>query len=289
MGETLALGPGLTRIPSRKTRKLSELLDKRIGAYALAASAAGVGILASASPAKADTISYTTPNQLFSGPGFLSFSLGGDTFRLTNSLLFQVLSAITTSILTQGGKFRTITIPVGYNFGSSLRAVASGPGAGVLANPVAAGAVIGPQGTFTTQAFIASNKATVKSLVHYFGPVFNGSHDALLGLQFEISGNFAYGWAEVQALGIPGSRSTFTGPSIQLDLVALAYDSCPGQAITAGETSNNVTTCPPVILPSPINQNPPATTPEPGTLGLLSIGAAGLALWRKRVPKPKAE
>ena len=68
-----------------------------------------------------------------------------------------------------------------------------------------------------------------------------------LGLEFEGSdGNIHFGWAYFDSIG---------------NLEGAAYNTVPDQRILAGQTSS---------------------TPEPGTLGLLALGALGLGLWRRK-------
>jgi hypothetical protein len=280
---------GLTTIPSRKTRRLSDLLDKRLGAYVLSAGAGGVCMLALASPAEADSIVYTTPNQLLSGAGSLSFSLGSDTFTFTNSPFRRSQSVINTFTLTQSGSLRPLKIVLGSNFGSTLKVAAAGPGARVLATPLSSGAFVNRLGNiFTTQHFMGTYIASMKDVVSYNGPRFSGpwgNTSSFLGLQFDLNGQTAYGWAEVGVAGIAGSGDGDTPPSIGVELFGVAYNSCAGADIVTGETSNNVdpSHCQ-VFVPLV-----PTPTPEPSTLGLLAVGAAGLALWRKRNPEPKAD
>lgn len=85
-------------------------------------------------------------------------------------------------------------------------------------------------------------------------PGFEGFRFATLG----APGEFHYGWAELE-YGADGN-----GVPNSLTLLALAYNETAGAPITAGEL--------------------PAPTPEPGTAGLmlLALGAAGVALLRKR-------
>jgi hypothetical protein len=62
-----ARNPGLRKAPSRPTRKLADRLEKRLVGYALAASAAGVGLM-SGLVAKADTVEYPIHLQFSPGP-----------------------------------------------------------------------------------------------------------------------------------------------------------------------------------------------------------------------------
>lgn len=129
---------------------------------------------------------------------------------------------------------------------------------GILPGPQAPGALIGPQ-----DKFLASTAADFEHIDLYRGgsstfltggPWLNKS--GYLGFRFTTSGGqFHYGWADfgisVSSDGRAGEA--FFGP--------YAYDTVPDQSIRAGQTS---------------------ATPEPGTLGLLALGALGLGLWRRK-------
>jgi hypothetical protein len=81
---------------------------------------------------------------------------------------------------------------------------------------------------------------------------------AYLGVAFDISGSTHYGWAQliVDAVIFPGSGAS-------ISLIDYAYEDQAGVGIEAGTTADAV--------------------PEPSTLGLFALGAAGvIALRRKR-------
>lgn len=77
---------------------------------------------------------------------------------------------------------------------------------------------------------------------------FDNADGAFIGLEFPINAVSHFGWIRVT---IDNTAGTFV-------VNDWAYESTPGAGITAGEV------------------------PEPGTLGLLAAGAAGLATMRKR-------
>jgi len=72
--------------PTRKRAPLPDGVNKRLSAYALAAGAGALSVLALAPSAKADTIVYTPANQTLTN-GTLSIDLNHDginDFQLTN-------------------------------------------------------------------------------------------------------------------------------------------------------------------------------------------------------------
>ena len=77
---------------------------------------------------------------------------------------------------------------------------------------------------------------------------FAGTSDKYLGVRFDIGGNTHYGWIQVQ---VPADVTFAT-------ITGYAYEDVADAQITAG------------------------AIPEPGSLALLAIGAAGLAAWRKK-------
>jgi hypothetical protein len=76
-----------------------------------------------------------------------------------------------------------------------------------------------------------------------------------VALEFDIAGQSHYGWAR---LSVSGSSDVNTAGTATLH--DWAYESIPGAQIRTGQTA----------------------VPEPGSLGLLALGAVGLAAYRRR-------
>ena len=95
---------------------------------------------------------------------------------------------------------------------------------------------------------------------------FLGADKAFFGVQFSDGIDQFYGWARVS---MPSDGSKLT-------LHDLAYNENPGEHILAGEMSD-----PNATLGTPV--------PEPGTLGMLALGAAGVFALRRKKNKSASE
>lgn len=101
---------------------------------------------------------------------------------------------------------------------------------------------------------------------------FSGNTPGYVGLEFTAPGNPGatyYGWAEIQssAAGSPSPTSASAvsiGPSATATLLGYAYDSS-GNSIAVGDTTGAL-----------------SAAPEPSSLALFALGAAGLALVKHR-------
>ena len=135
--------------------------------------------------------------------------------------------------------------------------------------PVAPGTVIGPGSTFTTGSNGILSKTSAVSPVFNQYPWPNDSTQfRYLGIEFQdaaLGPGTYYGWISVSA-ETDDSIATVNG---------YAYNSVANACIGAGQTSG---TC----------VNTLAQTPEPSSLALLALGAAGLAVLRARRKSARA-
>jgi len=79
-----------------------------------------------------------------------------------------------------------------------------------------------------------------------------------MGVRFLINGETHYGWIRMSVTAAPYQVTDY--------ITGYAYNTVANQPISAGEGA----------------RKPVRAGLDPGTLGILGLGAAGLALWRKK-------
>jgi hypothetical protein len=222
-----------TRVPSQ----LSESLHKRLNAYALVASAAGVGMLALAQPAEARIV--YTPSHHVIAPGH-TYHLdlvgrGVTDFNLINSALrwCDGLSAYCFGLEQTAPRKNSA---MGYYSGDH----------GTWDSALTAGRRIGPHLNFHP-AFGDLASGFVFSLggdgTRSYGQWVNVKN-RYLGLRFVIKGKTHYGWARMSV--------EIKGTNLVATLTGYAYETIPNKPIIAGKTKGSE---------------------ETGTLGALARGA----------------
>jgi hypothetical protein len=102
-------------------------------------------------------------------------------------------------------------------------------------------------------------KTCFKATVTNNGPL-PVSTPVYLGLSFDISGQTHYGWAQISTTML-GTTSN-TADSL-VTVIDYAYETTPGASLLTGQTVG-------------------APTPEPSSLALFALGAAGIAALRRR-------
>jgi hypothetical protein len=241
----------------RKTANLPESIHYQLNMYAIAAGAAGVGMLALAPPATARIV-YTPahvkiPPPQIGHPTIVPLDLNHDgvsDFYFSNTFFSSVPnlhaylrvkpSKVGNRILGQGGS------------ASALRA-----GVRVKFNDTTSSAVMG--------GWRAVHQSST-----FFGQWANGGKGVrrrYLGLRFIINGKVHFGWARLNV--------RFNGRAFSGTLTGYAYETIPGKAIITGKTKG-----PHGNVERP-NAALTAPTPEPATLGMLALGERGLSIWRR--------
>jgi hypothetical protein len=197
----------------RTTRQLSESLHRQLNAYALAASAAGVGVIALAQPVEAKIV-YTPaheeigPNQTVAldlmHAGHPEFILWEFSFCNTDFCRSQLLVR-----------------PIGEGLGAEGRyAQSSGWGWAYALNK---GSRIEREHPFSAKYMVAAFGRSTCSLGGFWCDVEN----RYLGLKFKSRGKIHYGWARLSVKATSVITATLTG---------YAYETIPNRPIIAGKT-----------------------------------------------------
>lgn len=262
--------------PENSAGPLSGGLEKSLSAYAYAATAAGVGLLALTQPAEARIV-YTrthTPIPFNGGPvplnlnhdGVVDFSFSNWSVSCTAcdngpTLAAQVAPANQSNAIWGRGFFSDSFVGFAGGFAAALRR----------------GFNVGPNNPYF-------HKGRNGLLVWAAGSVFFYStrtagqwlqtKSRYLGLQFLIDGQIHYGWARLQ---VSSAKRGF-----DVTLTGYAYETIPNKPIVTGETKGADVV---VEAPQPISQ----TTP-PATLGMLALGSSRYRFVKemKRVVAPNA-
>ena len=250
---------------SKKPLKSYEL-DQRLSRYALAAAAAGVGILGS-SPASEAEIVYTPAHQQIApntvvnidvnNDGIADFELK-DTFSTTFFSSFAQMSAIPL------GKQNLVRGHVVSN-----RAYASA---------LLSGAIIRPGQQFLAGTGEMANLSFLGGAHH---PPASGTctapwanvQDRFLGLRFVVAGEVHFGWARLNVGCTP------QGSKIGGLLTGYAYETVPNRPIVAGRESGTEDS------DDSAQQGGASAEPagaQAASLGRLAQGALGLSAWRGR-------
>jgi hypothetical protein len=238
----------MTSSAQRNVVQLSENLTHRLNLYALAATAAGIGALATTPTAEAKII-YTKTNQViisFNPPrldyyldvnndGVADFYFWFESAHSSGALLaFGFQTGHEAAIVGYVGRFRSghqvsfdSALPAGRKV--EPKSKFHGSRSGMMAD---FGQTSSGQNNFTYGPWAGKNGHGIKK-PHY------------LGLKFAINGKVHYGWA----------RFTFTPDQFVLTLKGYAYESVPNKAIITGKTTGA-----------------DVITVQPGSLGQLARG-----------------
>jgi hypothetical protein len=236
--------------PVRVPSQISESLHRRLNAYALAASAAGVGVLALAQRAEARIV--YTPKHV------------DCTYRCYVNLTghqkepFQLYSFHDNS----GTSARWSALMVyGRHSATSLGIVAYHAQRRRYAAALRAGVSVGPDKHMNVGPLIMWSNFLDILGTYYYGAWANGGKgvkNRYLGLVFNLGKAPHYGWARLTTVHSYGRRAFHT------TLTGYAYETIPNKPIIAGKT-----------------KGPDVVTVQPTTLGHLAAGASAIPAWRK--------
>jgi hypothetical protein len=249
---------------SETPAKLADSTQQQLSMYALAASAAGVGVLALASTANAKVIYTPAKVKIVQSEGLITFDLNHDgipDFGLSN-VYRQTSSNQVWSLKAVQVKQANEIIEGQPCYRSEFCAAA-----------LPKGAKIGLKGQFQQDPGYGLRmiQLAICDSCSNNGPWLNVKQ-AYLGLKFVIKGKTHFGWAQVKL-----SHPMYG--TINATLTAYAYETIPDKAIVAGATRGTDESDleqPDAALITPIPD-----TPQPVTLGTLALGAPGLSIWRR--------
>jgi hypothetical protein len=229
----------------RQSKNLASSLEHRLNSYALAASAAGAGMLALAQPSEARIV-YRKADIVISTAGMRSYDLDLNQDGIIDFVLYATY---------ESGR--------GYHF-AELRCKGSARsnvwGKQRYESALRQGVRIGPKGRFSASGISMAYVINVTNVsTKFLWPWANGGKgvkNRYLGLKFPINGKTHFGWARlnVEVTGQPAITATLTG---------YAYETVPNKPIIAGKTHGK-----------------DVVTVEPTSLGALAAGASGLRTWR---------
>ena len=239
---------------------LSHPLQQRLNSYALAAGAAGVGVLSVTQPAAAKIV-YTSAHAVITRDYSVALDLNHDG---KNDFTFHQTFITTTSVGEDHSLILSV-LPTRQNneiWGSVRRASA-----------LLAGVQIGPK-----HRFIMSKKSMA---VDYYADgtggsgtcagLWNNVKDRYLGLKFTVDGTTHFGWARLNVT----CTTKYGFHQVTGLLTGYAYETIPNKPIITGKTEGL----------DDDDQPAPASlktrTPEPAMLGILALGAPGLSIWRR--------
>ena len=226
----------------RSKQQLSESFMSHVNAYALAAGAAGVTIVALAQPSEAEIV-FTPANGNIPINKNISIDLNHDG--------------------TPDFRFFLYTFAY-HSFRGNLNVHGGGVigAAGGYAVPLAAGASIGPEQQF----FKGSLRMAQSHGVDIYSSIYSRTEkgpwanvqNRYLGVKFLIGGATHYGWIR---LTVGSAKRPLTGT-----ITGYAYETVAGKSIQAGQISERASAA------APLN---------PTSLGVLALGSQGLDLWRR--------
>jgi len=227
---------------THSTRQFSSSLrlpgfDHHLRMYELAASAAGVGLLALAQPAEARIV-YTKTHLVIAGAERYNLDLNRD--KITD---FSVVNFFTTTCPDSCVQVLYLKPAAGNSQVGSVKSF------GHFAAAMNKGAVVGQKAHFLAGSAVMREAFSTQPSV---GP-WNNVKNRYLGFKFQIKGKIHYGWARlnVTGSGLGTIVATMTG---------YAYETIANKAIVAGRTAARRT------------EDAEDSVDQFGTLGALALG-----------------
>jgi hypothetical protein len=246
-------------IPAARSQSiLPDHVHRRLDAYALAASAAGVGMLALAQPADAKIV-YTPAHVVVGSHHPLRLDLNHDgivDFAILNTFSpefnYHTLFACQNARLSSGSRGFYIC------YGSTNMVRITDVQHKFEAAALTRGAKIQSRNNFAGSGLMGVVYYSFMSDTRWDGLWFNGGKgvkNRYLGLKFNIKGQIHFGWAR---LTVATTKHDF-----KATLTGYAYETVPGKGIIAGQTEG------PFV---PTDDDANSTSPQNTSLGALTAG-----------------
>jgi hypothetical protein len=234
---------------AKRTTQPSESLYQQLNAYALAATAAGVGVLALAQPSEARVV-YTRTHQVIGKNGVYELDLNHD--GIIDFLIQQLgntyHSTGVNDLLAQGALGNSVqgSASDGSNFAAALHQ----------------GSAIGPGQRFRKGSYPGDIMVNLWVTNHSTGERGRWVNVTrrYLGLKFKVDGKTHYGWARLNVQEGGGNLK------ITATLTGYAYETVPDKEILAGQTASQA------------EDSSAGAKSAPTSLGTLALGAQGIAL-----------
>jgi len=241
------MSPSTSR--SRTMSQIPESLDKRLNLYSLAASAAGLSVLALSQPSEGKIV-YTPAHVVIGSNHKIALDLNHDGKHDFN---FDVTLFTTTSV----GENHSLVLSV-----FPARKANEIWGMGHPASALRAGVKVGPKGRFSygKKAMAMDYYADGTGGSGTCAGPWNNVKNRYLGLKFKINGATHFGWARLNASCV----TTFGNHQVTGVLTGYAFETIPNKPIVTGKTKGTEA----VIL-------------EPTTLGHLAQGSSAIRGWRR--------
>jgi hypothetical protein len=243
--------------------QLSAKLDRTLFAYAAAATAAGVSILALTCPAEARIIYTRAHEELL--PNHL-FPLDPNHDKKSDFTFDD--SRGSTSL---GGAWGILTIFPNRST-NEIWGYQTANGFNRMASALAPGIQVGPKGKFSpgerimVHTSVSGGRRQGTSSSRCIGPWKNATN-RYLGLKFIVNGKPHYGWARLSV--------SCTNVEVSGVLSGYAYETVSNKPIITGQTKDDIEASDPAGVAEDLS--PPGTGP---TLGRLAQGALSLSTWR---------
>jgi hypothetical protein len=252
---------------SRRAKQVSSLLDRRLAAYALVATAAAAGVpafgqsgsnAALSLPASSRSILDVPPrpNAISYSPADIPFI--GSAYRFTAVPIDFNSDGVADITITASGRHS-------HSFGGSatFSSAQGGWSGSAMRRPLAFGDRIGQPASFEDGGFLARAVWSDRhhgSVNQLCAGAFHSVNSMYMGARFFFDNEAYFGW-----IGISVQCDDHkNGTSVSGKITGFAYNTVPGESIYAGQK---------YAKPPEESEGTEKLLPEPGTLGALSLGS----------------